>query len=418
MVRISVCVCVFVLLACCLPMVGQQSAATLANDPAAPPAAITGSGTAGFVPVFTGITTIGNSKIFQTVGLNVGIGITAPTARLDVNGTGNVRDTLTLFPKLTHPTLSVHGTAFAVSNTGRVTFVSGQTFPGTGTITGVSAGTGLLGGGNSGHVTLSLNTSFTDGRYARLGASNTFVPDQNFDGNIFLSGFVSAGGDLDASGNANVNNVNASGNVNAGGDVNSGVTVFAQQGVFGVSTSHGFQTVISQNDGSDQALQVQNFANPIGGFTEAQFDMNGTATFFTDAFGDTTARGTKSAAVPLKSGQMVKVFSMESPEVWFEDFGSATLTGGITTVFVDAKFAQTVNMAGYHVFVTPKGDCKGLFITNETSKSFEVRELGGGQSSVGFDYRIVAHRKGYETMRLPAAKIPTAKMEHAPLRSK
>jgi hypothetical protein len=61
---------------------------------------------------------------------------------------------------------------------------------------------------------------------------------------------------------------------------------------------------------------------------------------------------------------------------------------------------------GYQVFVTPKGDCKGLYITNETTNSFEIRELSGGQSSVEFDYRIVAHRKGYEKSRLPAAKMP------------
>jgi hypothetical protein len=29
-----------------------------------------------------------------------------------------------------------------------------------------------------------------------------------------------------------------------------------------------------------------------------------------------------------------------------------------------------------------------------------VRELGGGKSSIGFDYRIMAKRKGYENIRL------------------
>ena len=106
------------------------------QSPILPPGTITGSGTADFVPVFTGATTIGNSKIFQTVGGDVGIGTTTPAAVLDVKGTGDVRDTLTLFPKLTHPSLSVHGTAFEVSSKGLVTFVSGQTFPGTGTARG------------------------------------------------------------------------------------------------------------------------------------------------------------------------------------------------------------------------------------------------------------------------------------------
>src|SRR5580692_7403334 len=116
------------------------------QSPILPPGTITGSGTADFVPVFTGATTIGNSKIFQTVGGDVGIGTTTPAAVLDVKGTGDVRDTLTLFPKLTHPSLSVHGTAFEVSSKGLVTFVSGQTFPGTGTVTSVGSGAGLTGG--------------------------------------------------------------------------------------------------------------------------------------------------------------------------------------------------------------------------------------------------------------------------------
>jgi hypothetical protein len=123
-----------------------------------PPGTITGSGTADYVPVFTGATTVGNSKIFQTVGGDVGIGTTTPAAVLDVKGTGDVRDTLTLFPKSTHNALSVHGTAFDVSSTGLVTFVSGQTFPGTGTVSSVGSGAGLTGGPITKSGTLSIAT--------------------------------------------------------------------------------------------------------------------------------------------------------------------------------------------------------------------------------------------------------------------
>jgi len=128
------------------------------QPPVLPPGTITGSGTADFVPMFTGTTTIGNSKIFQTVGGNVGIATTTPAAKLDISGTGDVRDTLTLFPKSTHPTLSVHGTAFEVSTTGKVTFVSGQTFPGTGTVKSVGSGAGLTGGPITSSGTLSIAT--------------------------------------------------------------------------------------------------------------------------------------------------------------------------------------------------------------------------------------------------------------------
>jgi trimeric autotransporter adhesin len=49
---------------------------------------------------------------------------------------------------------------------------------GTGTITGVTAGTDLTGGGTSGNVTLSLNTAATNALYAQLGAANTFSTQQ------------------------------------------------------------------------------------------------------------------------------------------------------------------------------------------------------------------------------------------------
>ncbi|HTD22641.1 MAG TPA: tail fiber domain-containing protein [Terriglobales bacterium] len=42
-------------------------------------------------------------------------------------------------------------------NSGIITFVAGQTFPGTGTITGVTGGAGLTGAGTSGNVTLAAN---------------------------------------------------------------------------------------------------------------------------------------------------------------------------------------------------------------------------------------------------------------------
>jgi hypothetical protein len=156
----------------------------LAQD--VPPATITGSGTADFIPRWTGTTTIGNSNIFETVGGDVGIGTTTPVAKLDVKGTGDVRDTLTLFPKLTHPTISVHGTVFAVSNTGKVTFVAGQTFPGAGTVTSVGSGLGLKGGPITSSGSLTIDTAVVP----QLGASNTFTGNQSVTGNVTASGQV------------------------------------------------------------------------------------------------------------------------------------------------------------------------------------------------------------------------------------
>ena len=56
--------------------------------------------------------------------------------------------------------------------------------PGTGTITGVTAGTDLTGGGTSGNVTLSLNTAATNALYAQLGTANTFASNQTVNGTL------------------------------------------------------------------------------------------------------------------------------------------------------------------------------------------------------------------------------------------
>jgi hypothetical protein len=106
--------------------------------------------------------------------------------------------------------------------------------------------------------------------------------------------------------------------------------------------------------------------------------------------------------VNVDSGaRKVALNSMQSPENWYEDFGSGSLSNGTVTVALDSTFAQTVNTGiEYHVFLTPKGDCKGLYVANENAKGFDVRELGSGTSNVAFDYRIVAKRLGYENVRL------------------
>lgn len=84
-----------------------------------------------------------------------------------------------------------------------------------------------------------------------------------------------------------------------------------------------------------------------------------------------------------------------------EDFGSGVLHSGVAVVNIDPTFAETVSdTAEYHVFLTPKADSKGLYVINETATSFEVRESGGGTSTLAFDYRIVAKRRGFETVRL------------------
>lgn len=111
--------------------------------------------------------------------------------------------------------------------------------------------------------------------------------------------------------------------------------------------------------------------------------------------------GTSSAVIDAGQGAPRRLYVIESPEVWLEDFGFGQLVGGAATVEFEALFLDTINtQVPYHVFVTPLGDCNGLYVTNKTPTTFEVRELGGGTSTVEFEYRVIARRQGWEDARM------------------
>lgn len=115
--------------------------------------------------------------------------------------------------------------------------------------------------------------------------------------------------------------------------------------------------------------------------------------------GNLNCTGTKSSITEVDDEKRA-LYAIESPDVVFEDFGSGQLVNGQAVVTIDPLFAETVNLTEYHVFVTPLGDCNGLYVNNKTPTSFEVHELGSGTASIAFDYRIVAKRLGYEDIRL------------------
>jgi hypothetical protein len=116
--------------------------------------------------------------------------------------------------------------------------------------------------------------------------------------------------------------------------------------------------------------------------------------------------GVKDAIVPFPDGSKRVLHCMESPEHWFEDFGAGKLKRGRAVVKIDADFAKVIKRSDYHVFLTPCGDCRGLYVRRQGGLSFEVRELAGGTSSAAFSYRIVGRRKDIKGHRR-FAKIDT-----------
>jgi hypothetical protein len=131
----------------------------------------------------------------------------------------------------------------------------------------------------------------------------------------------------------------------------------------------------------------------------------------------TVVGGAKSAAVLYPDGSHRRLDSLESPESWFEDIGTGRLRRGRAEVKLDAGFRAVIARGNqYHVFLSPRGDSKGLYVSRQRPDGFEIREQQGGKSTLEFTYRVVAKRKDIkgvrlEKVRLPKVPVDTARLE-------
>lgn len=143
-------------------------------------------------------------------------------------------------------------------------------------------------------------------------------------------------------------------------------------------------------------LGINTNANGYAGWFEGPVVVNG----------GFTVTGAKSAAVDHPDGTLRRVYCQESPEPWFEDFGAGQLAAGRAAVRLDPDFTAIVKSDEYGVFLTPEGDCKGLYVTAKTPAGFDVREQQGGTSSIPFRFRVVAKRKDIPGPRLEKVERP------------
>ncbi|MBV9301788.1 MAG: hypothetical protein JOY62_17635 [Acidobacteriaceae bacterium] len=181
-----------------------------------------------------------------------------------------------------------------------------------------------------------------------------------------------------------------------------------------MGTADEARAMFLQNNSVSTTAVINNQVNQHG---VAILSVNGVAfgqfcNFNTD--GVEFCSGGQALVVPVGNNEhQVALHAVESPENWFEDFGSGRLKSGGSRIALEPTFAETVNTGSdYHVFLTPEGECRGLYVSNKSASGFEVHEFGGGQSSVAFAYRIVALRRGYENARLEDKTAMVAEMKN------
>jgi hypothetical protein len=122
--------------------------------------------------------------------------------------------------------------------------------------------------------------------------------------------------------------------------------------------------------------------------------------------GNATVTGVKSAAVPFPDGSTRKLYCMESPESWFEDFGEGHLEDGQAEIQLDSEFASIVHSNSYHVFLTEYDDNNALYVTDRTNAGFRVRAKSSKTATGKFSYRVVAKRKDIAGPRFDRVVIP------------
>ena len=437
---------------------GQSNAAQSGAQASGPNSnatlSVSGSGATDFVPLWTNSTTLGNSVLFQSgtgSSAKVGLNTTTPASTLDVNGAGTVRGTLQLpatgtaastggknsqpaslqassfnssnkaavnqtFNLQAEPTgnntsspsgklnlLFASGTStpaetgLSIASNGVITFAHGQTFPGgSGTITGVTAGSDLTGGGNSGNVTLNLDTT----KVPLLKAANTFVGNQTVTGNI-TAGVVFAS-ELSA---------NSSNSVAVEGDSS------RNSGVFGLSSSDvNFQAaILGQETGSTQntigveGVTASPFGAGVNGISVSRSSVGAAqGPPFAGVWGDTSDGGNEAllatadggfALLGINNSEFKATVFVENQETLSASapvlFTSGSGFGGFCSMDVSGNLncSGTITGAAKNFKIDHPLDPANKFLAHDAVESSEMMNIYTGN--------IVTDARGEATVSLP-----------------
>jgi hypothetical protein len=285
---------------------------------------------------------------------------------------------------------------------------------------GSGAGVEGVGGNGSGVIAQSTNGSAT--LSTSTNADGVQAYSNNFDG-------INSGTNNNSSLHSGRSGVWGHDDSTDGGTLNAGVTgssltgagisgsSYSDFGVFGTSPEgfgvRGYSKDggggYFKSDGNFVTLVAESDATP--GYPFLAYSLGGRV--YEDGSGNFYATGAMYATsfnvdsdVVTNDGRHVMSYASRSADAEMSDVGTGRIVNGHGIVRLDPAFARTLDMrSGYHVFLTPMGDSKGLYIASKSPTGFEVRESQGGVSTISFDYRIVGQSLGATLGRLPAVRI-------------
>lgn len=249
---------------------------------------------------------------------------------------------------------------------------------------------GVLGGASS-------NTGFGMDAYNTGATGTALIAEGNNIGGFFLTGGSGVASTGNGVGTFSLGTNVASGTGVLGVGNNSAVfgTLVAGSGLAGTGASFGVYGVATSN-----AVGAAGAPARAGGYFVSGTGGTQSFTYVACYEGGGVPRkvmgnGTVNTVVRNAAGEQVLLSAPEAPENLFQDFGQGRLVNGRAHVELDPTLARNILVNEHHplrAFVQLRGDCNGVFVTNETATGFDVVELNGGTSNVGFNWTVTANR--------------------------
>lgn len=142
---------------------------------------------------------------------------------------------------------------------------------------------------------------------------------------------------------------------------------------------------------------------PNNGFITAQ-DLNGAnpAGIYINSSNQGIVYGTVKSFIvpdPENDARDITYACIEGPEAAMYTRGTGHLVDGQAVIELPDHFLKLANMGTATIQVTPLDECEGLFVKKEGGRLI-VKELRKGTSSIDFDWRVEAVRKGFEDWKV------------------